>query len=135
MRFFLVLAASALAQPISAEQPPDGLASLRPLLQEHCYRCHSSTAVKLKASLRLDRVSTDLSDVASQETWRDVLKRIETREMPPKGEPRLADDVQAKLVAGVRGHLAAADARRAAQGRAVLRRLNRVEYENTLRDL
>src|SRR4051794_3604576 len=83
MRLLLALAASALAQPSFANDPADGLASIRPLLQAHCYRCHSSSAAKLKASLRLDRLSAGLSDPASHETWRDVLKRVEAREMPP----------------------------------------------------
>ena len=56
--------------------------------------------------------------------------------MPPKGKPRPpAQDVQA-LTGWLAPRVAAADAAaRAAQGRVVLRRLNRVEYENTVRDL
>src|SRR5262249_4188968 len=57
-------------------------------------------------------------------------------EMPPKGKPRPpARDVQA-LTGWIVPRVAAADAAaRAARGRVILRRLNRVEYENTIRDL
>src|SRR5207237_6855700 len=65
-----------------------------------------------------------------------VLKRVKAGEMPPKTKPR---PPQKELLAlsdwiGARAEAAVA-ARRAAEGRVVLRRLNRVEYENTVRDL
>ena len=62
--------------------------------------------------------------------------RSRTGAMPPKEKPRPpAKDVQA-LTDWISGRVAAAEAARsAAQGRVVLRRLNRVEYENTVRDL
>src|SRR5206468_257300 len=50
-------------------------------------------------------------------------------------KPRLANKEVRDLVDWVGGGLKAADARRAAEGRVVLRRLNRVEYDNTVRDL
>ena len=65
-----------------------------------------------------------------------MIERLEAGEMPPKGKPRPpVQDVQA-LTGWLAPRVAAADvAARAAQGRVVLRRLNRVEYENTVRDL
>src|SRR5439155_6373085 len=61
---------------------------------------------------------------------------VRAGEMPPKAKPRPPEqDVQA-LTDWIRGRAEAAEAaRRATQGRVVLRRLNRVEYENTVRDL
>jgi hypothetical protein len=65
-----------------------------------------------------------------------VLKRVEAGEMPPKDKPRPPKQDVAALSAWISGKLLAAEAQqRAAQGRVVLRRLNRVEYENTVSDL
>jgi hypothetical protein len=64
-----------------------------------------------------------------------VLERVEAGEMPPKSKRRPpAKEVQL-LCDWIRGKAAAAEAARRGQGRVVLRRLNRVEYENTVRDL
>ena len=55
--------------------------------------------------------------------------------MPPKEKPRPATNEVATLTDWIKTKVAAADAKRAAEGRVVLHRLNRVEYENTVRDL
>src|SRR5207253_4094999 len=68
--------------------------------------------------------------------WLAVLKRIHAGEMPPKSKPRPSEKEVQALTAWIRSKAEAAEAaRRAVQGRVVLRRLNRVEYENTVRDL
>jgi mono/diheme cytochrome c family protein len=106
----------------------------RPLLASHCVTCHGGE--KPKGKLRLDALTMDLADAATRERWTAVIERLKAGEMPPKGKPRPPEkDVQA-LTDWLAPRLAAADSSaRAAQGRTVLRRLNRVEYENTLRDL
>jgi len=56
--------------------------------------------------------------------------------MPPKGKPRPSADERRLLVSWVDGESQRAElARRAKEGRVVLRRLNRIEYQNTIRDL
>ena len=56
--------------------------------------------------------------------------------MPPKGKPRPAANESKALTDWIDGQVAAAEtARNALQGRVVMRRLNRAEYENTVRDL
>jgi mono/diheme cytochrome c family protein len=106
---------------------------VRPFLARHCLECHGAS--KPKGDLRLDRISTDFMDPVGRERWLKVLKRVTASEMPPKAKPRpAAKDVDA-LADWIRRRAADAAAQRAAQGRVVLRRLNRVEYENTVRDL
>lgn len=107
---------------------------VRPFLARHCLECHG--AQKPKGDLRLDRISADFAGDASREHWLAVLNRIGAGEMPPKSKPRPPEAEVRALTDWIRGQAAAADAsRRATQGRVVLRRLNRVEYENTVRDL
>src|SRR5688572_28660188 len=99
----------------------------------HCMECHEGD--RAKGDFRLDRLPRDLADDASRERWLVVLERVRAGEMPPEKKPRPAQGEVRQLTDWVHAGLKAADAKRAAEGRAVLRRLNRVEYENTVRDL
>jgi hypothetical protein len=106
---------------------------VRVVLTRHCLECHSGE--KPKGDLRLDRLSHDFADPASQQRWLAVLQRIKAGEMPPEDKPRPpANDVRV-LADWISGKVQAEAARRAAEGRVVLRRLNRAEYQNTIRDL
>ena len=105
-------------------------AKVRPFLARHCLGCHG--AEKPKGNLRLDRLAPDFADEAGRARWQSILKRIEAGEMPPKAKPRPAADEVRALAGWV---AARSEAARRAGGRVVLRRLNRIEYENTVRDL
>jgi mono/diheme cytochrome c family protein len=132
----LTLAATA-APPQAADQVADASQfddQFRPLLLRHCVACHSGD--KPKGRLRLDRLSLDLANDVSRKQWTAVLKRVKAGEMPPKSKPRPPEKELQALTDWLAPRVAAADATaRTAQGRAVLRRLNRIEYENTVNDL
>jgi mono/diheme cytochrome c family protein len=121
----------------SSEKGPDARQydeQVRPFLARHCLACHGPD--KAKADLRLDQLPPDFAGDTNRETWRGVLKRLQAGEMPPKTKPRPPEKDLLAVTGWINGRLTAADAaRRAAQGRVVLRRLNRTEYENTVRDL
>jgi mono/diheme cytochrome c family protein len=122
------------AQPPAPSVEPQVAEGLRNFLARHCFDCHSGD--KPKADLRLDRLSADLSDAAARETWTAVVERIEAGEMPPKEKPRPPNaDLRAVLKSIMPPLAAAIAAARGRQGRTVLRRRNRVEYQNTIRDL
>ncbi len=107
---------------------------VRPFLARHCLACHGPE--KTKGKLRLDRLAPDFADRASRDRWLAVRERVRAGEMPPSSRPRPSAQEARALSAWIDGRAAAADAaRRRSQGRVVLRRLNRVEYENTVRDL
>jgi hypothetical protein len=107
---------------------------IRPLLVKHCLGCHGGE--KPKADFRIDRLSADLADKANREKWLVVLEQLTSGVMPPKEKARPpGGDVRALADWISRQVQAAEGARRTAQGRVVLRRLNRGEYENTVRDL
>ncbi len=102
----------------------------RSFVTHYCVTCHGPT--KPKGDLRLDNLSTDLGVTSDRDRWLAAMKRIKAGEMPPKGKSRPADKDVRLLSEWIDARLAAS---RKAQGRVVLRRLNRVEYENTIRDL
>jgi hypothetical protein len=106
---------------------------VRPFLARHCQGCHGPD--KAKADLRLDQLAPDFDRPTIRERWLAVQKRLKAGEMPPKEKPRPPEQEALALADWIGKGVAAADARRAAEGRVVVRRLNRVEYENTVRDL
>jgi mono/diheme cytochrome c family protein len=122
-------AAASSGRPQSADPYQD---QIRPFLARHCLECHGE---KPKSDLRLDGLSADFADAASREQWLTVLKRVKAGEMPPKPKPRPSEKEVQVLGEWIDRRVAAASPSATAQGRVVLRRLNRVEYENTVRDL
>ncbi len=108
-----------------------GEAPLRSFIDSHCVDCHSGDQLEGK----LDLTNLPL-DEASLERWERVYDRVIEGEMPPSGHERPdATEIQTSMSA-LASKLTAIDTlRQQRDGRARLRRLNRVEFENTLRDL
>jgi mono/diheme cytochrome c family protein len=104
-------------------------------LAKHCTECHG--AEKKKGKIRLDTLAADFSTDAARKPWLAVKEQITSGAMPPeKAKTRPSQAEIDALLHWIDGKISAVEtARRAKQGRAVLRRLNRVEYENTVRDL
>lgn len=102
-------------------------------IEEHCIRCHSATTSK--GELRLDVIEKDLSRTATFERWQQILERVQSGEMPPTDEPRPKAEQVSAFVKKLTARMDEVAMQRRTEGRVVLRRLNRVEYENTVRDL
>ncbi len=101
---------------------------------KYCVDCHDD--VSAKSGLDLVHQSFDPASPGNFETWVKVHDKVEAGEMPPKKKARPeAADVHAFL-AGLTSDLSASEeAGIRENGRALKRRLNRYEYENTIRDL
>jgi hypothetical protein len=122
----LVLAATAHA----AELPKPA----RAFLEERCIDCHD--AGSKKGGLDFDALSTQLDDPAVEAKWTLAFDRVRRGEMPPKKKEQPAAAERAAFMQSLGGFLGAHDAaRQATTGRVLWRRLNRVEYENTIHDL
>ncbi|MBI5759680.1 MAG: DUF1592 domain-containing protein [Planctomycetales bacterium] len=107
---------------------------IRPFLIKHCQGCHGEE--KPKGKFRTDRLSADFANKPDREQWQKVLEKLKAGAMPPKEKPRPPEKEIQAMTDWLAPRLAVADdAARAAQGRVVLRRLNRSEYENTINDL
>ena len=122
------------AEPLAADDGKSLGDPTKQLFVGHCQKCHSGT--KPKGDFKIENLTPDFSDRKNREQWLTVLEQLKTGEMPPKDKPRPpAKEVQA-AVNWISGRAGAAElARRATEGRVVLRRLNRAEYANTVRDL
>lgn len=112
------------ADPDAADNPAKSFFS------QHCQSCHAGP--KPKGDFRIDSLTQNFADESNRRKWSAVLEQVKKGAMPPEGKPRPAADKSKQLVDWIGGRVAAAEA---ARGRVVLRRLNRAEYENTIRDL
>src|SRR6266513_2669291 len=110
-----------------AVTPPRGL------LDRYCVTCHNE---RLKtADLRLDRMDV-ANPGAEAEVWEKVVRKVRTGTMPPPNMPQLSPDDRRALLMWLETSLDAASAATPNPGRTdTLRRLNRTEYQNAVRDL
>ncbi len=118
-------------------QPPDApgdASAVTRFFESHCHACH--TGEKPKGDFRVDKLGSDFANKAVRDRWGAVLEQLKAGTMPPKAKPRPPEKDARAAIDAITGRVAAAEAAaRAEHGRAVVRRLNRVEYENTVRDL
>src|SRR5262245_28569080 len=133
-RVFVPALLLASAPPIFGQEVKTTDDIARAFFAKHCQGCHEGK--KPKGGFRLESLAADFEDKANRERWLDVLEKLKDGSMPPKEKPRPpAPDVQA-VSAWIRTQVdQGAAASTAAKGRVGLRRLNRTEYENTIRDL
>lgn len=116
-----------------AAQPDAFPQKIRPVLAEHCTACHNPANPKNKINFLKAQTAADLE--RDRGTWRKVAAHLRNRTMPP---------VASKLTEADRLHVATWVDQRLRQtacalgeqaGAVTLRRLNRRQYKNTLRDL
>lgn len=100
------------------------------VIKAHCVDCHDVTTHE--GGLDLTALGNDLSDAGVFAKWERIFDRVADGEMPPKDAAKLSDEERKKFLDRLKPQLVEAHA--AAKG-TVLRRLNAIEYENTLNDL
>jgi len=110
-----------------AQPPRQGGVHL--FLKQHCYACHSDK--KAEGEVRLDTLATPASKIESDQIWMRVVEVITTGDMPPASEKRPPAD----SIKHVADSIAVALAKSPAPRPLSLRRLNRIEYENSVREL
>jgi hypothetical protein len=117
------------AAPKATPMPSTAQAFLR----KNCLACHSKT----NPSGKLDLTTAFLPDNRSNfQLWVKVIDRVAAGEMPPKTARQPAPAARKSFLAALTQPLLAADdARVRREGRSTWRRMNRYEYENTLRDV
>lgn len=120
--------------PISATGGLTLAKDIRPLLQKYCWDCHGDG--ETDGDLALDAFSDEASMLAKRKVWEGVQFHIENWMMPPeekKKQPTPAE--REKMAQFISAVLNPYDPNNPDPGRVTLRRLNRVEYDNTVRDL
>lgn len=116
--------------PIAAGEPPVS----RDFLERHCVECHDSET--RKGGLDLTSLNFEPKNATNFSRWVTVFDRVAQGEMPPAKKPRPEAREQSRFLLGLNVGLDSADRERIErEGRATQRRLNRYEYENTLRQI
>ncbi len=142
VRRLLVIAIAIAGTPIDvsvaqAEQAQPAASfdtAAKSFFKTYCVACHGADVQE--AALRIDRLADDLDDADALRVWVKILDKVSSGKMPPPGEERPAQRDVRSFMQELNGKLHAASlARQRREGRVVLRRLNRNEYETTLRDL
>ena len=125
LRASLVLAL--IARAGAAEPPP------RAVVEKYCVDCHDADTTK--GGLNLAELLGD--DVTQHsEVWEKVVRRLNARQMPPAKKQRPAESEYAAVLAALEAELDRAAAAHPQPGRTeTIRRLNRTEYRNAIRDL
>ncbi len=119
------------SKPILASN--DGLNhTVTPFFNENCVKCHG--AAKVKGNLRVDNLAADFLDPATRDKWADIVNVLNGHQMPPKAEKQPPKEQIASVVDWITAQMVQAELMRR-DGQIVLRRLNRDEYKNTIRDL
>ncbi len=132
-----VLSAAVLVLGVSSAFSEDAYDSeVVPLLVDYCYDCHDSAVAK--ADLDLERFFDTAMVLDDREVWGSVYEKIESGQMPPPKKGAHPSNVERETILQWIRHIAALpDPQLGAQdpGQPVLRRLTRLEYNNTVRDL
>ena len=101
-------------------------------LAAYCVTCHGGDSPT--GGLALDSVDAGTPS-ERPEVWEKVARKLSAREMPPVGAPSPDPATAREFWTGLIADLDSAASREPYAGRTVIRRLNRAEYSNAVRDL
>ena len=106
---------------------------VQPLLKKYCSDCHADGAKK--GGVAFDEFASDAAMLARHDLWLAVLKNTRAGLMPPAKKPQPSAEERRRIEEWIKFEAFAIDRRNPDPGRVTARRLNRVEYRNTIRDL
>jgi mono/diheme cytochrome c family protein len=135
-RILLALLLTGSCAPIGFAQQPAGTPSTdatRAFVNKYCVDCHNRD--EKTAGLALDDAALD-QVAAHTQLWEKVVRKLRVRHMPPAKMPRPDEQTYQTVVSSLEAQLDRAAAEHPNPGRTeTFRRLNRTEYQNTIRDL
>lgn len=108
--------------------------AVRSFVNDHCYDCHSGPDAE--SGLDLESLGFQAESAGNLATWTKIHDRIAAGEMPPPEYEELSPESRAPIVGKLAKDLCdACSEKQNRDGRVQFRRLNRFEYESSLRDL
>src|SRR5687768_4559623 len=130
---FCAMAANA-DEPLLPERELTFAQDVAPFLKTHCYDCHGKD--EPEAGLSLEKYQESSNIQTDFEVWEKVQRMVSERQMPPKDTEQPSETDLQHLLKALKAELARFDCGEAQRpGRVTIRRLNRPEYNNTIRDL
>ena len=110
--------------------------NVEPILAKYCYDCHGNGVDK--GGVSFDEFANDAEITAKRTLWLAALKNVRGGLMPPRDEdelPRPSAEEITTLANWIKYGAFGTDPKDPDPGQVTTRRLNRVEYRNTIRDL
>ena len=104
-----------------------------PFVQKYCVSCHSGDSPS--AGISLGEYKTAQAALSARSLWQRASDNVASKHMPPDGMAQPTQAERDKLVGWVQSAITQADCNLKDPGRVTLHRLNRAEYDNTVRDL
>jgi uncharacterized protein DUF1592/uncharacterized protein DUF1588/uncharacterized protein DUF1587/uncharacterized protein DUF1585/uncharacterized protein DUF1595 len=122
-------------RPILTAASADGFDTIvKPFLAKNCFSCHGHE--KHKRDLNFESISSVATLIDDRDRWDEVVLKLRQREMPPDDEPQPPEHLRQAVAGWLARELARIDRVTPPDpGRVTARRLNRAEYNNTIRDL
>ncbi|QHT71686.1 DUF1592 domain-containing protein [Rhodocytophaga rosea] len=132
--FLIILIASSVLAEVPKQDP---IPKIKPILEQHCFSCHHDT--KRSAGISLKNIFMGINDtkalmVHDGKVWMNVVKQIQSGEMPPRTEPRMTQQEQDTLVKTINEILYSSLSANN-PGRVVMRRLSHSEYQYSIFNL
>ena len=127
------------AAPVTPISPADRFESrfktdVQPLVEKYCYACHANG--KHKGDVTLDKFTHFAAVQSDRPTWENIADQLVSESMPPEDKPQPTDAEKALLTGFINEAVTFRDCTGPRDpGRVTIRRLNRAEYNNTIRDL
>ncbi len=108
-------------------------AVVEPILVNHCYDCHGDGASK--GDFAMDDYASLEAHLQDFDVWFEIWKNVRSNLMPPADKPQLKSEEKEKILSFIETTVFKIDPRNPDPGRVTIRRLNREEYRNSIKDL
>src|SRR5579863_9267090 len=121
-------------KPIAADAPvPAFVMDVQPLLTQYCAECHAGPMAK--GGVAFDVFPDERGALNQRRLWERVLDQLESAAMPPEEKRQPTETERALLQRWIHTRVLSIDCSNPDPGRVTIRRLNKTEYNNTVRDL
>ncbi len=125
------LGGRAAAEPLRGQEAYEK--KVLPVLQQYCYDCHGDGMDK--GNFALDKHADLKAMMGDKKFWDNVREHVETHVMPPENKDQPNNEQRDVITRWIEDDVFWVDPTRPDPGHVTLRRLNRVEYNNTVRDV
>ncbi|MGF1578257.1 MAG: DUF1592 domain-containing protein [Gemmataceae bacterium] len=122
-----------IAQEKAKEKKITFAGNIQPFLKQHCAECHGRR--RQRGDISFHQLTTE-NAVKDQKLWEKVARVVRSGEMPPRGRKRPTVEEYDAVVNWIDHKVFQVDCGKDPNpGRPTIRRLNKAEYNNTIRDL
>ena len=107
--------------------------AVEPVLMSYCYDCHGDGMDK--GDFAMDDFDTVAKHLENFDVWYEIWKNVRSNLMPPADKKQLSQQERDQVLAFIESRVFKIDHENPDPGRVTIRRLNREEYRNTIKDL